>query len=207
MLNETTLRARRTALWALACLPWAGHVQSQSQSPAAGMKVEGQSFDAVARVAGTELLLNGTGLRAVAWFKAFVVGLYLARPARSAQEATSLPGPKRLQLRMLRELPAVEFNKAVHKGVARNVTVGQLQALQQRLDQFGAQVDALGKLRAGDVVDLDHEPGQGTAMRLNGTLRGPMIVGDDFFVALLLSFLGEHPYDMKLKAGLLGLTR
>jgi Chalcone isomerase-like len=202
MPNETKLRSRRHALWALACLPWAGH----AQSPAAGVKVEGQTFDAVARVAGTELLLNGTGLRAVAWFKAFAAGLYLARPARSAQEATHLPGPKRLQLRMLRELPAVEFSKAMRKGVARNVTAGQLQALQQRLDQFGVQVDSLGKLHAGDVVDLDHEPGEGTAMRLNGTLRGRTIVGDDFFVALLLSFVGEKPYDKKLKAGLLGLT-
>jgi Chalcone isomerase-like len=202
MAHETKLQARRTALWALACLPWVGH----AQSPAAGVKVEGQTFDAVARVAGADLVLNGTGLRAVAWFKAFAAGLYLARPARSTQEATALPGPKRLQLRMLRELPAVEFNKAVHKGVSRNVTAFQLQALQQRLDQFGAQVDALGKLHAGDVVDLDHEPGEGTAMLLNGTLRGGRITGDDFFVALLLSFLGDRPYDKKLKAGLLGLT-
>jgi Chalcone isomerase-like len=190
------------ALRALAGLPWLGHAPSR----AAGVKVEGQTFDAVARVAGTDLLLNGTGLRAVAWFKAFAAGLYLVRPARSTQEATALPGPKRLQLRMLRELPAVEFSKAVRKGVARNVTAGQLQALQPRLDQFGAQVDALAKLRTGDVVDLDHEPGEGTAMRLNGTLRGRVIEGDDFFVAVLLSFLGDRPYDPKLKAGLLGLA-
>jgi len=202
MKTETRLRARRNALCALACLPWAAH----AQLPPAGVKVEGQWFEGVAQVAGTGLLLNGTGLRAVAWFKAFAAGLYLTRPARSTQEVTALAGPKRLQLRMLRELPAVEFNKAVHKGVARNVSAGQLQALQQRLDQFGAQVDAIGKLNAGDVVDLDHEPGQGTAMRLNGTLRGRVIVGDDFFLALLLSFLGDKPYDARLKAGLLGLT-
>ena len=117
-----------------------------------------------------------------------------------------MAGPKRLQLRMLRELPAAEFNKAVHKGVSRNVSAGQLQALQGRLDEFGTQVDALNKLKAGDVVDLDHEPGQGMAMRLNGTLRAGSIPGDDFFAALLLSFLGDEPYDKKLKAGLLGLA-
>ena len=202
MPTEIKLRARRDVVWALACLPWA----ARAQSPSAGVRVEGQQFDAVAQVAGTDLVLNGAGVRAVAWFKAFAAGLYLARPARSTQEATALAGPKRLQLRMLRELPAVEFNKAVHKGVARNVSVAQLQALQVRLDQFGAQVDALGKLKPGDVVDLDHEPGRGMAMRLNGTLRGGAIAGDDFYVALLLSFLGDQPYDPKLKAGLLGLT-
>lgn len=202
MRNERQLQARRNVVRVLACLPWA----AQAQTSSAGVRVEGQQFEAVAQVAGTDLLLNGAGVRAVAWFKAFAAGLYLARPARSTQEATAQAGPKRLQLRMLRELPAVEFNKAVHKGVARNVSVAQLQALQVRLDQFGAQVDALGKLKPGDVVDLDHEPGRGMAMRLNGTLRGVAIAGDDFYVALLLSFLGDQPYDPKLKAGLLGLT-
>lgn len=193
---------RRDALRVLACLPLAG----QAQPPAAGVKVEGQWFDPVVQVAGTPLWLNGTGVRAVAWFKAFAAGLYLTGPARSMQEVTALSGPKRLQLRMLRELPAVEFNKAVHKGVARNVTASQLQALQVRLDQFGAQVDALGKLKPGDVVDLDLEPGQGMAMRLNGTLRGSWVPGADLHTALLLSFLGDQPYDKRLKAGLLGLT-
>jgi len=197
------LPTRREALGALACLPLAG----RAQTPSGGMNVEGQHFDAVARVAGTDLRLNGTGLRAVAWFKAFAAGLYLVRPARSAQEATAQEGPKRLQLRMLRELPAVEFNKAVHKGVSRNVSAAQLQALQLRLDQFGEVVDAQEKLRLGDVVDLDHEPGKGMAMRVNGTLRGGLIPGDDFYVALLLSFLGDQPYDKKLKAGLLGSAR
>lgn len=205
MRNLRKLPSRRQALWVLACLPclpFAG----QAQKPSGGMNVEGQRFVAVTRVAGTDLRLNGAGLRAVAWFKAFAAGLYLVQPARSAQEATAQEGPKRLQLRMLRELPAAEFNKAVHKGVSRNVSADQLQALQLRLDQFGEVVDGLEKLRPGDVVDLDHEPGKGMAMRLNGTLRGGAIPGDDFYVALLLSFLGDHPYDKKLKAGLLGLA-
>ena len=202
MQTEKKLPTRRYVVCVLASLPWA----ARAQPPAAGVKVEGLQFDAVAQVAGTELRLNGAGVRAVAWFKAFAAGLYLARPARSTQEVTALAGPKRLQLRMLRELPAAEFNKAVHKGVARNVSVAQLQALQVRLDQFGAQVDALGKLKAGDVVDLDHEPGRGMAMKVNGTLRGAAIEGDDFFAAVLLSFLGDQPYDPKLKAGLLGLS-
>jgi hypothetical protein len=201
MANQTKLLTRRDALWALACVTLAARAHSRP----AGVKVEGQWFDAVAQVAGTELLLNGTGLRAVAWFKAFAAGLYLAQPARTTQEVTAQAGPKRLQLRMLRELPATEFNKAVHKGVSRNVSAAELKALQVRLDQFGAQVDALDKLKTGDVVDLDHEPGRGTAMRVNGTLHGGAIPGDDFFVALLLSFLGDQPYDKKLKAGLLGL--
>ena len=193
---------RRHALCALASLPWAVH----RHATAAGVRVEGQWFDAVARVAGSELQLNGTGVRAVAWFKAFVAGLYLPQPARSTAQAVGQAGPKRLQLRMLRELPAAEFSKAIQKGVTRNVTAAELSALQDRLHTFEATVTAMGKVRLGDVIDLDQVPGQGMGMRLNGTLRGGAIAGDEFFAAVLLSFLGEQPYDNKLKAGLLGVA-
>jgi len=197
----TMLINRRRALRALACWP----LVAQAQTPWASVKVEGQSFDTRARVAGVDLQLNGTGIRAVAWFKAFAAGLYLTQPARSTDQVIGLAGPKRLQLRMLRDLPGSEFGKAVQKGVSRNVATTELPALQGRLEAFRTLVASLETVRLGDVVDLDHAPGQGMAMRLNGTLRGEVIAGDDFFVALLLSFLGEHPYDKKLKAGLLGL--
>lgn len=194
------LPTRRDALCVLASLPLATPVLA-----AAGVKLEGQWFDATAQVAGTELRLNGTGVRAVAWFRAFVAGLYLAQPARSPAQATGQPGPKRLQLRMLRELPAAEFSKAIGKGVPRNVGSAELLALQTRLDLFGAQIASLNKVRLGDVIDLDHAPGQGMAMRVNGKLHSHAIEGDDFFPAVLLSFVGQRPYDDKLKAGLLGL--
>ena len=38
---------------------------------------------------------------------------------------------------------------------------------------------------------------------MNGTLQGEAIVGDDFYAALLRSFVGDRPYDSRLKAGLL----
>lgn len=192
---------RRQAITALAGWP----LLTAAQAPASGVSVEGQWFEATTRLADTELQLTGTGVRAVSWFKAFAAGLYLTQPARSTPQVIALAGPKRLRLRMLRDLPGSEFGKAVQKGVARNVSSTELLALQARLNAFGVLVAALGTVRLGSVVDLDHVPGQGMAMRLNGTLRGGAIAGDEFFVALLLSFLGEHPYDPKLKAGLLGL--
>jgi hypothetical protein len=44
----------------------------------------------------------------------------------------------------------------------------------------------------------------GTELGLNGALRGEAIAGDDFYETLLRSFIGERPYDARLKAGLLG---
>jgi hypothetical protein len=59
-------------------------------------------------------------------------------------------------------------------------------------------------VRKGDTVDLDLDPGRGTLFGLNGTLRGEPVTGDDFYAALLRSFVGDKPYDKRLKAGLLG---
>lgn len=170
----------------------------------AAVVVEGQSFDRRIRVAGQDLLLNGTGVRAVAWFKGYAAALYLASRCNTAAQAVALPGAKRLQLRMLQNVPSAEFVKAFRKGIERNVEPADLPALAEAMRRFEAQVTGVGKVRKGDRVDLDFEPGRGTAFSLNGTLQGEAIAGEDLYAALLRSFVGERPYDGKLKAGLLG---
>ncbi len=194
------MHTRRSCLLAIAALaitaPW--------PAAAARVLVEGQTFDNAVQAAGDGLLLNGTGVRAVAWFKAYAAALYLRSRASTAEQAQAMGGAKRLQLRMLQDVPAAEFTKAVHKGVSRNSTADELNALQARLDEFERHVSAIGRVRKGDVVDLDQEPGRGLVLRVNGTLRGAPIAGDDFFDAVLRSFVGDQPYDDQLKAGLLG---
>ncbi len=166
--------------------------------------VEGRVFARRVQVAGSELLLNGTGVRAVAWFKGYAAALYLRSPVRSAAQAVAAPGPKRLQLVMLQKVPAEEFVKAFRKGLQRNTPEAELPQLRERMAQFEALVAATGTVHKGDVVNLDLEPGRGTAFRLNGTLRGEAIAGEDFYAALLRSFVGDRPYDRELRAGLLG---
>jgi Chalcone isomerase-like len=165
--------------------------------------VEGQPFDRRVTLAGSELLLNGTGVRAVAWFKGYAAGLYLRTRSRNAEQVLAQPGPKRLQMRMLQDVPAAEFVKAFRKGVERNASPAELPQLAERMASFEALVGALGQVRKGDLVNLDLEPGRGTVFSVNGTLRGEAIAGEDFFAALLRSFVGDRPYDSKLKAGLL----
>ena len=169
--------------------------------------VEGQAFDRRVTLAGSELQLNGTGVRAVAWFKGYAAGLYVRVPSRSADQVLAQGGPKRLQMRMLQDVPATEFVKAFRKGVERNASATELPQLAERMASFEALVGSLGQVRKGDLVNLDHEPGRGTVFSVNGTLRGEAIAGDDFFAALLRSFVGDRPYDSKLKAGLLAGVR
>lgn len=165
--------------------------------------VEGESFERRITLAGSELRLNGTGVRAVAWFKGFAAALYLREPGRSAAQVLAVEGPKRLQLRLLHTVPAEEFMKAFQKGVTRNTPPAELPQLAARMDVFARRVAALGQVRKGDRVDLDLEPGRGTVFSVNGTLQGEAIAGEDFYAALLRSFVGDRPYDSRLKAGLL----
>jgi hypothetical protein len=173
-------------------------------APAAVVVVEGQRFAAQVRVGSSELVLNGTGVRAVAWFKGYAAGLYLPQKAPSAEEALAQPGSKRLQLRMLQDVPPAEFVKALRKGMDRNTPGSEHAALHERVERFAQLIMDAGKVRKGDVVDLDLDPSRGLLFSINGTLRGDAIAGADFYTALLRAFIGDKPYDERLKAGLLG---
>ncbi len=176
-----------------------------SALPARAQKtIEGQVFEGRITLGGAPLVLNGVGLRAVAWFKGYAAGLYLAQHATTPEQVLATAGPKRLQMRMLQDVPAGEFVKAIDKGMARNVPPGEQPALEARRAEFDRQVQAVGQVKKGDVVDLDFVPGTGMRFVLNGRERGPAIPGNDFYAAVLLIFIGPKPSDTKLKAGLLG---
>jgi len=166
--------------------------------------VKGQPFERQLPLAGAVLVLNGTGVRSVAWFTGFAAGLYLTARASTAAQVLAMPGPKRLQLRLLHDVPTSEFAKAFRKGVARNASEQEQALLAARMSRFEAQIRTTAKVRQGDVINLDLDPQQGLSFSVNGTLRGEPIAGADFYAALLRSFVGEQPFDTKLRAGLLG---
>jgi Chalcone isomerase-like len=192
---------RRRFVFAASALPfWTAAVAA----PEPPVVFEGFRFERRTQVAGVPLLLNGTGLRAVAWFKGFAAALYLQSRAGAAQQAVAMAGPKRLQLRLFHDVPAGEFAKAFRKGMERNSEPDERARLAERMARFEAQINALGTVRKNDTVDLDLDPGRGTLFGVNGTLRGEAVPGDDFYATLLRSFVGDKPYDNRLKAGLLG---
>lgn len=181
-------------------------IWAQAQAQDAPRMVEGQPFVQRLRLLNTDLALNGTGVRAVAWFKGYAVGLYLPQRANSAAQVLAQPGPKRLQLRMLQEVPAAEFVKALNKGIERNSSPAEWSALAPRVQRFADQINGSGAVRKREVVDLDFDPARGLLFARNGKLVGEAIPGADFYAALLRAFIGEHPYDDRMKAGLLAAT-
>lgn len=172
--------------------------------PLRAATLEGQSFSERVSVAGSELRLNGLGLRAVSIIKAYVVALYLPQPAASDQAVLSARGAKRLEIRMLRRAGAADFKRALLSGLRKNLAPEELARMQEPMAQLESGIDAIGTVHKGDVVALDFDPQRGLLLGLNGREQGASIGGADFYAAVLRIFVGERPVDEQLKRSLLG---
>ena len=172
--------------------------------PVRAATIAEQQFDDRIRLADTDLVLNGVGVRAVAWLKGYAAGLYLTARATTAEAVLATPGPKRVRMKMLVEVEAKEFVKAVDVGMRRNHTPAEQAALADRVARFDQTINSLVKLKKGDVVDIDFLPGHGLQLTLNGAPRGDALPGEDLYAGVLKIFIGNRPVDTKLKAGLLG---
>jgi Chalcone isomerase-like len=171
---------------------------------ATAVRIDEFNFDDQARLAGSDLVLNGVGLRSVAWLKGFAAGLYLREKANSPAGALAQTGPKRLQMKMILDVETKEFIKAFDKSLNRNNTEAERAVLKERVGQFNRILEQIGVIRKGDVVNLDFIPGKGLILSVNGTPRGRPLEGVDLYASLLKVFIGDRPVDQKLKAGLLG---
>jgi len=179
-------------------------------APAAlAAEVEGvQLDDRLALGAGSpELVLNGAGLRTRFFFDVYVAGLYLAEKRSSAAEAIALPGPKRVALRLLRNVSAKTLLDALNEGMQANNSPAELDALKSQLGELAALMNAIGEAKKGDSVALDFDPASGTRVSLNGKELGKPIAGADFYRALLRVWLGDKPVQDNLKRALLGAPR
>lgn len=168
------------------------------------VKFEGFTFPGEITVAGTKLLLNGVGVRQVAWLKGYAAGLYLTQKVTTWQEAVAAPGPKRVSMRMLIDGPSEEFAKAFARGANRNAPPDKRESMQERIEQFDAIVRRIGAIRKGDLIEVEWRPGEGTVALVNGKQREQAVPGEDLFVALLKIYIGDRPTDWKMKEGLLG---
>jgi hypothetical protein len=200
-LGQALLGVALIALAAFVLLPGANAAEA-----AAPITLEGQTFPADARVAGTPLRLNGVGLRAAFIYKVYLAGLYLPAHAATGPEVLAQAGAKRLQVRLLMDGPSDEFAKAFTGGIAKRAPAAQVAAMKDRIDAFDRTLRSVGDVRKGDVVDLDYAPGAGLSMRVNGKPFGAPVPGADLYAALLDIFVGDRPVDAKMKAGMLGLA-
>jgi hypothetical protein len=168
------------------------------------VEISGTKVDDRATLAGTELRLNGAGIRKRLIFKVYVGALYLAESRSDAAGVLALEGPKRVSMTLLRDLSAEQMIDALELGIRDNHTQTELAALQSRIDALATVMKEIGSAKKGAVIALDFLPGTGTAVTLDGAARGSAIPGKDFYDALLRIWLGANPVDADLKKAMLG---
>lgn len=173
-------------------------VLTLAAAPAVAREVAGVTMPDTVEVAERTLRLNGAGLRTRFFFKVYVIGLYLPRPARTAQEVLDGERPQRVVLHVLRSLEGAEIADAIGDGFARNAG-DDMPRLSGRLARLKAMFPAV---EPGDRVELT-VTADSTDVVVQGTPRGS-IEGADFGRALLAVWLGADPVDDALKRALLG---
>jgi len=168
--------------------------------PAWAAEVAGVKIDDKARVADTELSLTGAGLRKRVFFQVYAIGLYVLDPKA---DPVSQPGPKRVQIHMLREVGAEQFIDALAEGIKENHSEAQAKAVEPRVKELGATMAAIKEAKKGMVIALDWN-GSATQLMIDGKPAGRPIEGEDFYRALLRIWLGDKPVQEDLKKALLG---
>jgi hypothetical protein len=165
----------------------------------AGVKIEDKT-----RVGGSELVLNGAGVRTRVVFKVYVGALYVPDKTSDAAKILASAGAKRVSMTLLRDLTAEQLVDALNDGIRANHGEAEVAKLKPRMDALAGTMRAIGKAPEKTVVTLDYVPDSGTRVTVNGAEKGDPIAGEDFYTALLRIWLGDKPVDESLKKAMLG---
>ena len=171
---------------------------------AATVEVNGVKYEDAVDMLGKRLQLNGAGTRYKAIFKVYTAGLYLGKPAATPEEVVSQPGPKRLSVTMLRTIDSRELGKLLTRGMEDNMDKAAMSKVIPSLIRMGEMFAAQKPLVAGDQFMIDWVPGTGSIITVKGEVQGEPFKEPEFFMALMMIWLGPVPADYKLKEALLG---
>jgi Chalcone isomerase-like len=172
--------------------------------PVFAAEVAGVKMEEKEALAGTELVLNGAGLRSKFVFKVYAMALYLPAKTTDAAAAIGASGPKRVAMHMLRDVGADEFGEALMNGMRDNNSEAAMKVLEPCARQLVSIMAAMKEAKEGMRITLDWLPGTGTVVGVNGKDEGAPIPGEDFYRGLLRIWLGENPVQEDLKRALLG---
>jgi hypothetical protein len=166
-----------------------------------GKECKGVNFPDQAQVEGSNLTLNGLGLRQATAFKVnvYVAALYVAKTSSDPNTLLGSNTPSELILQFVRNVGADDLRKGWSEGFEKN-SKDQLPALKERIAILNGW---MADVKTGERLTFVQKPGVGVSVNVNGTVKGT-VKGDDFSKAFLSIWLGADPPNPEIKAGLLG---
>jgi hypothetical protein len=174
---------------------------------AQAVEVANVKYEPAVDLAGQKLALNGAGVRYKFVVKVYTAGLYLATKAGTTPEVLAAPGPKRIQIHMLRDIDGNELGKLFTKGMEANAPRDEFVKSINGVLKLSEIFASRKQLNSGDSFSVDYVPGLGSTVLLNGKPIGETIKEPEFFTALLRIWLGDKPADDNLKDALLGIKK
>lgn len=150
---------------------------------------------------GTELMLNGAGMREKVVFDLYAGGLYLSAKKSDAASVINADETMAMKLHIVsRMVSSSKMVDAVDEGFDASMD-GDTSSLSAEIEKFkGFFSDKIVKT---NVFDIAYIKGKGTVVYKNGKEVGS-IAGLAFKKALFGIWLGEDPADEDLKEAMLG---
>lgn len=149
-----------------------------------------------------DLTLNGGGIRKKAFFKVYVIGLYLDQKSKDANAIIKDNDEFLVQLHITSSVVSSNnMSEAIEEGFGKSMN-GNTAPLKAKIDLF-INTFKKDEIKENDVFTLHYVPGVGLKTSKNGKLIST-VEGEDFKKALLGIWLGANPIDGTLKKGLLG---
>jgi hypothetical protein len=178
-------------------------ISATAALPALGAECLDVQFPDSVKVGGTDLVLNGMGIRKATMLavKVYVAGLYLPKKSSDGDAIVAANEPWELTLHFVHSADASDIQDAFDEGFEK-AAGDNLDALKQRIETLKSQMT---DFEDGQTLSYSYDPATGTVVDVNGKSGAP-IEGADFAAALLKISVGPEPPNEDLKTGLLGGT-
>ena len=169
---------------------------------AGALEMEGvQIPETITQADGTQLVLNGAGVRSKFIFDIYIAQLYLKEKNSDAAAVIQADAGRRIGMHFLySEVSKEKLVETWNEGFEKNGTKEQLSALKGEMDAFN---DMFETVKEGDQVFVDYIPGTGTTVTIKGVKKGT-IPGKEFNDLMLAIYLGKNPVTDDLKDEMLG---
>ena len=156
-------------------------------------------FSESKNLSGMVFTLQGVGKKSVFFMDAFEVGYYQEQEKAALDPLDNVA--KHLEVRYFVDIPGQKLFSYNLSVMEDNYSKEELLAV---ADEIRALKEYYIDLKDGDSYKLTYIPGIGTRFEHNGNLKG-VIQGERFAEILFSVWLGEKPFDRKIKEQILSL--
>lgn len=152
-------------------------------------------------VNGSNLQLNGLAVHSELRQEWFLNGLYLSNKSDDPAEILNSPMIKRMQIKVLADqLPGRRLKRFWIERIKNN---NEASLVLENAKGVRDLADTLGQdFAAGDTINIDYLPGQGTVIQINGAVVNT--IDEDVFALMLNTWIGDRPPSSEFKDAILG---